>query len=520
MSTDVETADGGSLVRVNGIDLCVESFGDPGDPAILLIGGAASSMDWWDDAFCERLAAGERFVVRYDSRDTGRSTSYEAGAPPYSQADLVEDAVGLLDVFHLPDAHVVGISMGGGIAQRLAVEHPDRVATLTLISTRPGGPSDPDNPDDPDLPPMADKLEALFADPPTEPDWSDRDAVIDRIVDDQRPFAGSHRFDEQYLRELAGRIFDRTSNIAASMTNHWIIDGGQPIRSRLGEVSAATLVMHGTEDPLFPYGHGEALAAEIPGAELLPLPGVGHEMPPPQVWDIVVPALLRHTSGGWDGQADRLAAKSLAAGDPTGWFDRLYHAAACGEVAMPWDRTGPHALLAEWAQSRDISGEGRRALVVGCGLGADAAYVAGLGFDTVAFDVSDTAVQLARQRFADSGVEYVQADLLDLPRQWSDAFDLVVEIFTVQALPASIRRQAIANVGRMVAPGGMLLAIAAIHDDRDASVDGPPWPLGRSEIESFATEDLEPVRIEIAVHPDQPTEHRWRAEFRRAGVQR
>jgi pimeloyl-ACP methyl ester carboxylesterase len=283
------------IVRANGVDLCVETFGDPEDPAILLMGGAAASMDWWDDEFCVRLAAGRRFVVRYDNRDTGRSVSYPPGAPLYTSDDLLADAVGLLDVLGLDSAHVVGISMGGGLAQELALDHPHRVRTLTLISTSravPGGP------DAPQLPPPSEEVRALFADEPPAPDWTDRKAVIDYIVEGQRPYF-RRGFDEAHLRELAGRIVDRTTDIEASLTNHWLLndDAGDDVSRRpgLGQISAPTLVMHGTADPMFPYGHGEALAREIPGARLLPLEGVGHQVPPPDVWDEVIPALLRHT---------------------------------------------------------------------------------------------------------------------------------------------------------------------------------------------------------------------------------
>lgn len=283
-----------TVVHVNDVDLCVETFGDAGDPAILLIGGAASSMDWWEDEFCTQLAAGARFVLRYDNRDTGRSTSYPAGSPTYSGLDLAADALALLDAHDLVNAHIVGISMGGGIAQRLAVEHPDRVATLTLVSTSPGGPGGPDNPD---LPPMSAQIEAVFSDPAPEPDWSDRSAVIEYMVEAQRPFEGTHPFEEAELRVLVGRVFDRTNDIAATNTNHWMLEGGDPIRARLGQVGAPTLVLHGTADPLFPIGHGIALTNEIPGAVLIPLEGVGHQMPPRHVWDLVIPAILRHTSG-------------------------------------------------------------------------------------------------------------------------------------------------------------------------------------------------------------------------------
>ena len=116
------------IIRANGVDLCVQTFGDRADPPILLIMGGASSMDWWEDGFCERLMAGSRFVIRYDHRDTGRSVSYEPGAAPYSLRDLAEDDVGLLDAFGLESAHLVGMSVGGWIGQLVALDHPDRVA--------------------------------------------------------------------------------------------------------------------------------------------------------------------------------------------------------------------------------------------------------------------------------------------------------------------------------------------------------------------------------------------------------
>jgi pimeloyl-ACP methyl ester carboxylesterase len=276
-----------TMVLANGVDLCVQTFGDPESPAILLIGGAATSMDWWEEEFCERLASGPRFVIRYDLRDTGQSVSYEPGAPQYGGPDLVTDAVGLLDALRLARAHVVGMSMGGGIAQRLALDHADRVASLTLIATSPGGA---------DLPPMSDELRAWFEEPPPEPDWSDRQAVVDYIVEDLREHAGTLPFDEEEMRALAGRIVDRTVNIASSMKNHYLLEGGEPVRLRLDELTAPTLVLHGTDDPLFPFGHAEALAAEIPGARLLALEGMGHELPPRPIWDQVVAAILDHTA--------------------------------------------------------------------------------------------------------------------------------------------------------------------------------------------------------------------------------
>jgi SAM-dependent methyltransferase len=216
-----------------------------------------------------------------------------------------------------------------------------------------------------------------------------------------------------------------------------------------------------------------------------------------------------------DEQLQRLADESLAAGDPTGWFERLYVAAEQGDAVVPWDRPVPHQMLAEWADERALHGDGLTALVVGCGLGRDAEYLAGLGFDTDAFDISASAIEVARRRHPNSAVRYVVADLLDPPSSWLASFDLVVESMNVQALPDPPRRRAIGNVGRLVAPGGKLVVIALGRDDSRGPVQGPPWPLDRDEIDAFAVEDLRPVRVEDVHEGGQPGPHRWRAEFHR-----
>ncbi len=275
----------------DGAQICVETIGDRAAPAILLIAGSAWSMDWWDDDLCRRLAARGRLIVRYDNRDTGRSTAYPPGSPGYTGADMVADAVAVLDELRIDRAHVVGLSMGGGIAQHVAVDHRDRVATLTLISTTSAGDGHKG------LPGMTEELQAALADERPEPDWEDRDAVIDHIVEGERPFAGPGDFDEPRIRAIAGRVHDRSNDMAASLANHWLLDGGRP--ARVSELRGLpTLVLHGTADPLFPPAHGRALADEIPGARLIELDGVGHQLPPPRTWDLVVDALIAHTSSG------------------------------------------------------------------------------------------------------------------------------------------------------------------------------------------------------------------------------
>jgi pimeloyl-ACP methyl ester carboxylesterase len=280
------------IVRANGVDLCVETFGDRGDPAILLVHGGGNCMVSWDDELCARLATGGRLVVRYDIRGAGRSM--QAAAAPFGLRDLVADAAGLLDALELRQAHVLGMSLGGAVAQLLALDHPDRVASLVLVSTTPGGPGHAT----PDLPPPADELRAFFEDEPAVPDWSDRAAVIDFLVESERPFgARSRRFDEADQRAVAARVVDHSADIEASLTNAFGFDVGEPWRRRLGDVTAPALVVHGTEDPMFPFAHAVALADEIPGATLLSVPGMGHEYFPRDTWDVVVPAILRHTDG-------------------------------------------------------------------------------------------------------------------------------------------------------------------------------------------------------------------------------
>ena len=215
-----------------------------------------------------------------------------------------------------------------------------------------------------------------------------------------------------------------------------------------------------------------------------------------------------------DEVAGRIAADSIAARDPTGWFEQLYAAAAAGRAAVPWDRGEPSRYLTGWAAARAPRGTGRRAIVVGCGLGDDAEFFAGLGFQTTAFDISPTAIASARRRFPGSAVRYEVADLLHPPAAWNQAFDLVVESLILQALPDPPRRDAIVGLGGLVAPGGTLIAVARARD-REETADGPPWALSRAEIDALTVSGLQPVSIEDLHDPQMPWPRRWRAEFRR-----
>ncbi len=223
----------------------------------------------------------------------------------------------------------------------------------------------------------------------------------------------------------------------------------------------------------------------------------------------------QHASSGMAELEDRLTAQALTDGDPAGWFEQFYRVVAAGEVELPWNRAEPHRLLTRWAAERGLDGSGRRAIVVGCGQGADAEYVARLGFQVVAFDIAETAIRLARQRYPGSAVRYQAADLLNLPGEWRHAFDLVVEIITVQALPDPPQRQAIANVGRLVRPGGTLVAVEAARGEHERAPELGPWPLSWADIDAFGTDGLLPVGIELAAGPGRPADLSWLAEFRR-----
>ncbi|MEV5968211.1 class I SAM-dependent methyltransferase [Kribbella sp. NPDC051952] len=213
----------------------------------------------------------------------------------------------------------------------------------------------------------------------------------------------------------------------------------------------------------------------------------------------------------------RIAREALDRDDPTGWFEHLYSAASEGTAVVPWDRGTAHPLLSEWIDESQPDGTGQTALVIGAGTGWDAELIADRGYDTTAFDISPTAIETARRNHPDSKAHYVIADLLAPPDEWHRAFDLVVEIYTVQALPIPLQASAIEHVGELVAPGGTLLVIQAARpdDQADADIEGPPWPLTRAAIDSFATPDLRMIQLTESPSPVDPTVLRWRAEYLR-----
>jgi pimeloyl-ACP methyl ester carboxylesterase len=248
--------------------------------------GLGASMLWWEEGFCRMLAEGGRFVIRYDHRDTGRSVSYEPGRPGYRGDDLVADAAGVLDAYGIPAAHVVGVSAGGASAQLLALDFPEHVRSLTLISTSFAVSSGRA------LPPPTAAFGRFVSS--VEVDWSEPESVIEYLVDYSRVLAGEERpFDEATFRALARRDVERARDFRSAQNHDLLHDEGRP-REPLSSITVPTLVIHGTADPMFPIGHGEALAEEIPDARLLRLEGAGHGAYRVD-WDEIVAAILEHT---------------------------------------------------------------------------------------------------------------------------------------------------------------------------------------------------------------------------------
>jgi pimeloyl-ACP methyl ester carboxylesterase len=242
-------------------------------------------MLWWETELCERVARGDRFVVRYDNRDTGRSTSYPPGQPGYRFADFADDALGILDALNVERAHIVCRSMAGGIGAIIGVDHPDRVESLTFVSTSTG---------EDGLPPSSDEL---AKNTPADPNPADAAAVVDFVVASAKACSGgSPYFDETATRALVERDVTRARDIAATLVNHYAMDFDGSLRD-FAAITAPTLVVHGDHDPVCPLPHGLAVRDAVPGATMLVLEGAGHDLPKPR-WDVFVPALLQHTGSG------------------------------------------------------------------------------------------------------------------------------------------------------------------------------------------------------------------------------
>lgn len=287
-SMEGETDMSARTISADGVQIATQSFGDPADPPILLIMGAMASMLWWPEELCRKLAAGGHHVIRYDNRDTGLSTKYAPGEPPYSFDDMAEDAVRVLEGHGIDAAHIVAMSLGGMIGQIVALKYPERVLSLTAISTSPLG-------TDTSHLPQTTKAYMDHAEAAASVDWSDRGQAIGFVVKDAGMLAGSaHPFDEAGARAFIGNDYDRSGGYL-SATNHFILKGGDAWQGRLHEMKAPLLVIHGTEDPIFPVEHGAAFAEIMPGSTLVRIEGGGHELHRDD-WDQIAAAILHHTA--------------------------------------------------------------------------------------------------------------------------------------------------------------------------------------------------------------------------------
>jgi pimeloyl-ACP methyl ester carboxylesterase len=283
---------------VNGIEIYYETFGKPADPTILLINGLGGQLLEWDVDLCEMFVARGFSVVRFDNRDVGLSTHLEgdadvmtllasiggeaAASVPYLLSDMADDVAGLLDDLAVERAHVVGASMGGMIAQQLAISHPDRVATLTSIMSTTGEPSI-------GLP-TAEAMEALLA-PPAQT----RDEAADARVRHAHVWGSPGLFDEERIRAFSNALWDRDHDAAGVARQVAAIMASGSRAEGLAALDVPTLVIHGTADTLVQPSGGERTAEVVPDAKLLFVEGMGHDLPLP-LWDQVVDAISAHAS--------------------------------------------------------------------------------------------------------------------------------------------------------------------------------------------------------------------------------
>ena len=279
----------------NGIRIEYDTFGQRSSPALLLIEGLSAQMIGWEEEFCRQLAEKGLFVLRFDNRDVGLSTKFEeAGIPdilaamegkefqaPYTLDDMADDAVGLLDALSIERAHICGVSMGAMITQVVGYRHPSRVLSLIPIMGTTGRRGLP--------PPRPEAMEMLVTLPPEE-----REANIANAVIMWRVFWGSLEFDEDRIRKRAAASYDRAFYPQGTIRQHAAIIASGNRKPRLASITAPTLVIHGSEDPLLPVEHGKDTAEAIPGAEMLIIEGMGHCLPK-AVWPQIVDAIAYHT---------------------------------------------------------------------------------------------------------------------------------------------------------------------------------------------------------------------------------
>jgi pimeloyl-ACP methyl ester carboxylesterase len=290
------------IAHANGIDICYEIFGEAGAEPMLLIMGLGAQMIQWDDDFCRQLAGRGFRVIRFDNRDIGKSSRMAGGkrltafellklkflkipvAAPYRLRDMAEDVVGLMDALGIQSAHLVGASMGGMIAQEIAISFPQRLRSLTSIMSTTGNPKVP--------PPTPEAAAVLMAPPPnTKEEYFERFAQTWNVLR-----AGSFPQDEALDRARAERTYERGLNPAGAGRQLRAILASGSRKARLASVIAPTLVIHGTVDPLVHPAGGKDTAASIPGAKLLMIEGMGHALPIP-MWPQIIDAIDAHAHG-------------------------------------------------------------------------------------------------------------------------------------------------------------------------------------------------------------------------------
>ena len=277
------------------VKLCYEAFGNPLNPAMLLIMGLGTQMVAWREDFCNSLAARGFYVVRFDNRDCGRSTSMEGrpvttkelitkrvAKPAYTLAEMADDAMGLLDHLQIDKAHIVGASMGGMIAQHVAMRYPRRVLSMTSIMSTTGGRFV-------GQPRMA--VIPLFLGKPS----GGKQEYIERAVKLFRTVGSKRLFDEDYVRESAAQSWERGVNFAGTGRQLGAITADGNRSSGLKRIKAPTLVIHGKDDRLVSPSGGKATAKAIPGARLLMLDDMGHDMPRP-LWPKIIDAIVENAA--------------------------------------------------------------------------------------------------------------------------------------------------------------------------------------------------------------------------------
>ncbi|MBW4424109.1 MAG: class I SAM-dependent methyltransferase [Nostoc desertorum CM1-VF14] len=215
----------------------------------------------------------------------------------------------------------------------------------------------------------------------------------------------------------------------------------------------------------------------------------------------------------------QLATKALQSSEPSAWFEVLYAEAKGDTAKIPWAKLTSHPYLQDWLTSHQPFTSGQKALVIGCGLGDDAEALAHLGFEVTAFDISPTAIAWCQERFPNSAVNYIVADLLAIPSQWHQAFDFVFECRNIQALPLNVRSWVISCVASIVAPGGTLLLITRVRDT-EVEPSGPPWPLSDSELKQFENLGLQQVEKFVFLESEQIDVKQVRIEYQLTSFER